>query len=145
MTQIQGKQVFADIESTREVWTLTEATLPRVAVMQGTRAGVTFSGTPGQTKSITVGPYTISGIPQGDNGQAALDSTVYTTGTFEFPIAGADASTERGTKVYFVTADGSLTLTDAGDGSTPYFGIINTPEGYVVRGTSLPVKIGVVA
>lgn len=142
MSDIQGKQTFADIEGTREVWTLDKATKPHVAVLQGDRPGVTLSGTPGQTVSVTVGPYSIGGIPQGDNGQAALSSTVHTTGTFEFPIAGASASTIRGTKVYFVAADGSLSLD--GTGNT-FFGVIHTPEGFVVRGTVLPVKIGVVA
>lgn len=140
-----GAQVFADIESTREVWTLAAATKPRVAVMQGDRPGVTLSGTPGQKTSVTVAGITISGLPQGDNGQEALESTVYTTGTFEFPITGADGSTERGDAVYFVVADGTLTLTKVDAATTPFFGVVNTPSGYVVRGTVRPIKIGVVA
>lgn len=140
-----GAQVFADIPSTRETWTLDAATLPRVAVMQGTRPGVTLSGTPGQTKSTTVGPYTISGIPQGDNGQATKDSSVYTTGTFEFEVTGADSNTDNGALVYFVTSDGTLTLTEAGTATdTPFFGVVNFPEGYVQHDAILPVKIGVV-
>ncbi|MBG6106554.1 DUF2190 family protein [Frigoribacterium sp. CG_9.8] len=137
-----GAQVFADIESTREVWTLAVPTLPRVAVMQGTRPGVTLSGTPGQKTSITVAGITISGLPQGDNGQGALESSVYTTGTFEFPITGAVAGTVPGVPVYFVAADGTLSITATGN---TYFGVVNEPSGYLVRGTVRPIKIGVTA
>lgn len=136
-------QVFADIESTREVWTLAAETKAGVAVMQGNTAGVTLSGTPGITQGFTLADGTVvSGIPQPSNGQGAKRSTVHTTGTFEFPIATATAATTQGTDVYFVAADGSLTLVATGHA---FYGRINLPEGYVVRGTTLPVKIGVVA
>lgn len=145
--QVQGTQVYETVPGTRETWALAVASLPRVAVMQGDRPGVTFSGTPGQTKSIVVAGITISGIPQPDNGQGALKSTVDTTGTFEFPVVGGSSAAQGGDKVYFVTADGTLTLTVDGTtpANTPFFGIVNLPEGYLQHGTVLPVKIGVVA
>lgn len=136
------RQVFADIESTREVWTLAAATAAHIAVLQGDRPGVTLSGTPGATQSVAIGPMTLSGIPLPDNGQAALHSTVYTTGTFDGAVTGASSATAQGTKVYFVTADGTLTTTAT---SNTFFGVVNYPEGYVVNGTVVPVKIGVVA
>jgi hypothetical protein len=139
------RQVFADIESLRETWTMSAATPAHTAVMQGTRAGVTLSGTPGATQSVTVGGITISGIQLPDNGQAALHSSVHTTGTFDGPVTGASSATAQGTKVYFVVADKSLTLTHVDDATTPYFGVVNYPEGYVVNGTVVPVKIGVSA
>jgi hypothetical protein len=137
-----NNQVFADIEQTREVWTLAGETESGVAVMQGTRAGVTMIGTPGITRSHVIGPYTITGIPVPNNGQADLRATVHTTGTFEFAVEGGDANTLGGVAVYFVALDGSLSLTATDNVA---YGIINAPEGYVVRGTVLPVKIGVVA
>lgn len=141
--QTQGHQVYADIEQTRETWLLDVPTLPRVAVIRGKRAGVTLSGTPGMKKSVTVAGITISGLPVGDNGQGDLISTVHTTGVFEFPIVGATAATPRGTAVYFVEADGSLTVTKVDDATTPFFGEVEFPEGYIVRGTTLPIRIGV--
>lgn len=141
----QGKQVYADIESLRETWTLAEETESSVAVMDGDRPGVTYSGTPGLTRTVTVGPFTISGIPVPTNGQGDKRATVSTTGTWEFPVVGGDSATAQSTKVYFVVADGTLTLTKVDDATTPFFGVVNLPEGYVQSGTSLPVKIGVVA
>lgn len=138
-------QVFADIESTREVWLLDAPTDGGVAVMNGKRAGVTLSGTPGRAQSVSFGPYTISGIPLPDNGQLPLHSTVHTTGTFEFPVVGADGTQKTGTDAYFVVATKSLTFTKVDDATTPFFGVVNLPEGYVHRGTLTPVKIGVVA
>lgn len=136
-------QVFPDIELLREVWTLAAETESGVAVMQGSRSGVTFSGTPGLKRSETVGPYTISGIPTPSTGQGALRATVMTTGTHEFPVLGGTNAAVTGTKVYFVVADGSLTLTA---GTDVFYGVVNLPEGYVFRkATVLPIKIGVVA
>jgi hypothetical protein len=139
MAQTKVRKVYADIESLRETWTFAAPTEGNVIVEQKGRAGVTLGGTLGQTKSITLGGQTLSGIPLGDNGQSALASTVMTTGTFEGPITGASASTTQGTKVYIKT-DGTLTLTAA---DAKYVGVINLPDGYVVRGTVLPFKIGV--
>lgn len=138
-------QRFADIESTREVWTMSAATPAHIAVMQGDRPGVTLSGTPGATQSVVVGGITISGIQLPDNGQAALHTSVHTTGTFDGAVTGASGTTPQGTKVYFVVADKSLTLTHVDDATTPFFGVVNFPEGYRVSGTVVPVKIGVVA
>lgn len=147
MAQTKVRKVYADVESMRETWTFTAPIQGNVIVEQGGRAGVTLAGTPGQTKSITLGGQTLSGIPLGDNGQSALASTVMTTGTFEGPILGASAATAQHTKVY-IEPDGDLTLAKD-DGLTPavvthvLVGPINLPDGYVVRGTVLPFKIGV--
>lgn len=139
MAQTKVRKVYADIEALRETWTFPAAIEGNVIVEQEGRVGVTLAGTPGQTKSVTIAGQTLSGIPLGDNGNSPLTSTVMTTGTFEGPIIGASAATPQHTKVY-IDADGDLTLTAT---DNTYVGVINLPDGYVVRGTVLPFKIGV--
>lgn len=139
MAPTKVRKVYADIEALRETWTFTAPVEGDIIVAQEGRVGVTLAGTPGQTKSITLGGQTLSGIPLGDNGQSALASTVMTTGTFEGPITGADETTTQHTEV-FITDDGELTLDEA---DNTRVGVINLPDGYVVRGTVLPFKIGV--
>jgi hypothetical protein len=138
MAETTVRKVYADIEALRETWTFAAPIAGNIIVEQAGRAGVTLAGTPGQTKSITLGGQTLSGIPLGDNGQSALASTVMTTGTFEGPIVGASAATAQHTDVY-IEADGDLTLEATGN---VLVGLINLPDGYVVRGTVLPFKIG---
>jgi hypothetical protein len=139
MAQTIMRQVFADIENTRETWPLPAATGPHVAVEVNGRVGVTLSGTPGAVHApITLGPITLSGLPQGDNGQGALKSSIHTTGTFAGAVVGGDNTTEQNTPVY-LEADGSLNLTE---GAGVLFGYVNFPEGYIVSGTVLPIKIG---
>ncbi|MGN6325834.1 hypothetical protein [Pseudolysinimonas sp.] len=138
------KQIFADIESTREVWKLPAATPGHTIVAVNGRVGVTIAGTPGQVQSIALGTtgFQISGIPLPDNGQAPLHSTVHTTGTFEGPVTGGQSTTAQNTPVYLVIADGTLTLTADGN-NTVKAGVVNFPEGYRQSGTVLPFKIGV--
>lgn len=88
--------------------------------------------------SFNLGPITLSGLPQGDNGQAALHSSVHTTGTFEGAVVGASSATAQNTPVY-IESDGTLNLTE---GAGILFGYVNYPEGYRVSGTVVPVKIG---
>jgi hypothetical protein len=146
MAQTKLTQVYADIDLLRETWAFPEAIAGGIAVVQEGRAAVTLAGTPGQTKSVTVAGMTLSGIPLGDNGQGALKSTVHTTGTFEGPITGASIATLQNERVYMDPTDELTMSADDGSGTDyDYFGRINLPEGYVVSGTVLPIKIGVPA
>jgi len=135
-------QVYADIESLREVWTLAAETEAGTPVIQGTRPGVTYTGTPGLTRSITVGGITVSGIQVSNTSAGTKRATIATTGTWEFPVVGATGATAQGTKVYYDATAKGLTLTAT---SNTFYGVVNLPEGYVQHDTTLPVKIGVVA
>lgn len=141
MAQTKVRAVYSAIEALRETWKFGAAIGGNIAVTQDGRSAVTFSGTPGATTSITVAGMTTTGVPVPDNGQSALKSSVDTTGTFEGPVVGASSATPQNTKVY-ITADGTLTLTDT---ANVYWGRVNLPDGYVFRGTVIPVKIGVPA
>ena len=143
MALTKVKQVVADIEQTVETWKFADAIGSGIAVLQpvSKRAGVTLSGTPGATQSVTIGDtgITISGLPVPDNGQDALHSSVMTTGTFYGPVVGASSSTPDGTPVY-IKSDGTLTLTSS---DAEAWGIVQRPHGFRVEGTVVPIKIGV--
>lgn len=146
---VATQQVFVDIESLREVWSAPAHTLPLTALLNGTRPGVALSGTPDATQGFSLANgITVSGIPLPNNGQPAGMTSVYTTGTFMFPVTGATGATTQGTKVYYAT-DGSLT-TAADDGGSPavdytFFGVVNLPVGVTAAANATPIKIGVVA
>lgn len=134
--------LFAGIDGTNENWTVGAGTAPGTPVVQGTRAGVTLTGSADYTASISFGPYTVSGIPRGGIGLTGTDATVATTGTFYLPVVGATTSVANGTEVYYDATAKGLTLTETDNVA---FGVVNLPAGFVLDGTHLPVKIGVSA
>jgi len=136
--------VFSDIESLREVWPVAAEVASGTPLVNNGKAGVALTASGGSTKSVTSGPYTISGIPAGGVGLDALEVSVATTGTFEFTgvvssgTTPVPTSTAQGTPV-FITSAGALTLASSGNTA---FGRVNYPKGYNKVAGKLPVKIG---
>lgn len=107
-----------------EVWEVGTNTPPGKAVKSTTnQPGVTLTGSGDYTKSETVGPYTVSGIPAGGVGLKPTKATVAIDGAFRFDVAGASASTAGNTVVYLTPA-GALTLTK-GTGVNFVFGKVD--------------------
>lgn len=138
--------------SKTEVWPVGSGIADGVAVLNSTVAnaapqpGVTLTGSGNYTKSTTVGPYTISGIPAGGIGLQANDATVAIDGAFRFPVVGASASTVKNTIVYAVTTGTAPNLVVTGltltVGSNAKFGKIDRYYG-VTTATEASVTIGV--
>jgi len=115
--------------SKTEVWPVPNGTLSGAAVVSssasGRQPGVALTSEGGATRSVTVGPYTLSGIPAGGVGLLDDFATIAVDGAFRFPVTGASASTAVNTPVYAVLsgqAVGSLTLTAS---TNPPFGKID--------------------
>lgn len=140
--------VFASTDSRREVWTVASEIPSGTPLLNGTVAGVALTASGGSTKSVTVGPYSVSGIPNGGIGLKALEVSVATDGTFEFTgvkatdgTAAAPTTTAQGALVY-ITSGGVLSLQST---SNTLFGRVNYPDGahkYVKVAGKLPVRIG---
>lgn len=139
--------VFASSDALREVWPVSAEVDSGVPLTLHGRSGVTITASGGITRSVTVGNYTLSGIPGGGIGLKPLEVVVATDGTFEFlnvtdtdgttPVA---TTTAQGAQVY-ITSAGALTL-DAT--SNTAFGWVNYPvHKYVKAAGKLPVKIGI--
>ena len=119
--------------SRTEVWPVVDGTLSGAAVVStaasGRQPGVALVSEGGATKSETVGPYTISGIPSGGVGLPDNYATVAVDGAFRFPVTGASSSTAVNTPVYAVLSSdtvASLTLTAS---TNPPFGKIHRHIG----------------
>lgn len=96
-----------------EVWQVGTNVAAGTAVKSTTnQPGVTLVDSGDRTRSTTVGPYTISGIPSGGVGLPSGKATVATDGGFRFPVTGASASTAGNTLVYLLSG-GTLSLTSA--------------------------------
>lgn len=137
--------VFSYDEKHVEIWTLAATKgsgVPVVGGASGAQPGITLTGTGDYTKSSTVGPYTVSGIPAGGVGLEGKEASVAVDGTWELAVTGATTSTAQNALVYFVASDGTLTTTA---GSNKVFGKVNYPKDYVKAAGILPVKIGVFA
>jgi hypothetical protein len=99
-----------------EVWPVVSGTVSGSAVTSITGTpGVAITSRGDATKSETVGPYTVSGIPSGGVGLQSGEATVATDGAFKFLVVGATAATPPNTLVYSIGAAGAavtgLTLT----------------------------------
>lgn len=114
-------------------------------VIVNDQIGVTLTASGGTTESDTLpnGDTLVHNI--GGRGNKPDAATVATDGTWLFPVAGVTdgetvggSGTAKGTKVYRVTADGSLTLTAGGN---TLVGTID--DGAIVSGVA-PVQIGAI-
>lgn len=138
--------VFSHTEAQAEIWTVPSEVASGVALVggaTGAQPGVALTASGAHTKSATVGPYTISGIPDGGVGLDALQVSTATDGTWEFLVTGGLTTTAQNTLVYAVVSGGlvtSLTLTAS---TNAKFGKVNWPKGYNKVAGRLPVKIGV--
>jgi hypothetical protein len=99
-----------------EVWPVVSGVISGAAVTSiSAQPAVALTSRGDATKSMVVGPYTVSGIPTGGIGLLTNEATVATDGAFRFPVAGVTAATPKNTLVYSVGAAGaavtSLTLT----------------------------------
>lgn len=113
-----------------EVWPVPDGTVSGAAVVSssasGRRPGVALTSEGGATRSETIGPYTISGIPSGGVGLLDNFATIAIDGAFRFDVTGASSSTVVNTPVYAVLSSdtvASLTLTAS----------TNPPFGYIDR------------
>lgn len=140
MVNATGREVFAPIPGTNEVWTVAGATAKGTALIQGTRAGVALGNSGESTFTTAIGSSGISITgPNGAAGYAALEVGAHTTGTFEFSsITGVTTSTAQGALVY-ITSGGDLTTTST---SNTFYGFVNYPKGYTKATGKAPIKIG---
>jgi len=138
--------VFASTDALREVWTVASEIPSGTPLVNGTKAGVALTASGGYTRSVTAGPYTLSGIPAGGVSLKALEVSVAVDGTFEFTgvkatdgTSAAPTTTAQGALVY-ITSGGVLSLQST---SNTLFGRVNYPlHKYVKVAGKLPVKIG---
>lgn len=97
-----------------EVWPVVAGTESGDAVISSTnQPGVALTDRGDVTSSTTLGPFTVSGIPN-NTGTGTAEAVIAVDGAFRFPVTGASASTARNTIVYAVISTGevtSLTLT----------------------------------
>lgn len=139
-------EAYASTDALRETWNLTNFENAEVAVgtalINNLRPGVAYTPSGGHTRSKTVGPITISGVPDGGVGLDALEVSVATDGGYEFPVTGASSTTANGTPVYAIVASGKITELTLTVGSNPKFGVVNNPKGYVGAASATCVKIG---
>lgn len=138
-------EAFSSTDALREIWAVTTEVAVGTALINGTRAGVAYAPSGGSVRTDAVGfaPMTLTGIPSGGVGLDALQASVATDGSYEFPVTGAVASTQNGTPVYAVVASGrvtGLTLTLTGNS---LWGVINNPQDYAASASAICVKIGV--
>jgi len=147
---ISTGEAFSSTDAKREVWKLTTEVAVGTALVNGTRAGVSYVPSGGYTRSDTnsAAPSTISGIPAGGVGLDLLQVTVATDGTYEFPVAGVTAAASvglanNGTAVYAVVASGRITALNLTSAGNTLFGTINNPQDYVPSADGIAcVKIG---
>lgn len=140
-------EAFSSTDSRREVWDLTNFENAEVAVgtalVNNGRAGVAYTASGGSTASESIGGMTISGIANGGVGLGALEASVATDGTYEFPVTGAGPTTDNGVLVYAVVASGKITSLTLTVGTNTLWGVVNNPKDYVAASGVACVKIGV--
>lgn len=139
-------EAFSSTDANREVWAVATEVAVGTALLNGTRAGVAYAPSGGHTSSQVIGAITLSGIPDGGVGLDALECSVATDGSYEFPITGATAATVNGTIVYAVVSSGRITALTLTVGSAPVnatWGVVNNPQDYDASGAVSCVKIGV--
>lgn len=125
-----------------EVWPVAAEIADDVPVLSvSNQPGWTLTGSGAYTKSTTVGPYTVSGIPAGGVGLQALQVTVATDGAFRYNVTGSSASTARNTPVYAVVSGGNVTSLTLAVGSNVLFGKIDRHVGELAP-TECSVLIG---
>jgi hypothetical protein len=135
-------EAFSSTDAQREFWPLTAEVAVGTALINGGRAGVAYTPSGGHTSTETIAGMTISGIADGGVGLDALEVSVATDGTYEFPVTGAGPSTANGTMVYAVVSGGKITgLTLTASTNTPW-GVVNNPQDYVAASGVACVKIG---
>lgn len=139
-------EAYASTDALRETWNLTSFENAEVAVgtalINNLRPGVAYTPSGGHTRSKVVGPVTISGVPDGGVGLDALEVSVATDGSYEFPVTGATSATVNGTPVFAVVAAGKITELTLTASTNAKFGVVNNPKGYVGSATATCVKIG---
>lgn len=136
-------EAFSSTDALREVWPLAAEVAVGTALINGTRAGVAYTNSGGHTLTQVVGAITLSGFMDGGVGLHALEVTVATDGTYEFPITGATNATVNGTAVYAVVAAGLVTGLTLTVGTNTLWGVVNNPSDYNAAGAVSCVKIGV--
>lgn len=143
-------EAFSSTDAKRELWKLTAEVVVGTALINGTRAGVayTYSGGSVRTDAYSAAPASLTGLPVGGVGLDALQVTVATDGTYEFPVTGATiaaaaALAANGTPVYAVVASGRITGLTLTVGSNVLWGVINNPQDYIPSADGVAcVKIG---
>jgi hypothetical protein len=134
---------FASTDAPREVWDVVAEVAEGTALLAGTdRVGVSYTPSGGHTRSKTVGPATISGVPDGGVGLAALKCSVAVDGSWEFAVTGVDGTTKNGVIVYAVVAAGRITSLTLTASTNTRFGTVNNPEGYTPSSSKCVVKVG---
>lgn len=139
--------IFSDVRSERRAATVGNNIAPGTAIIQGGRPAVTITGSGDYAGNAITVSGRVAGVQQsivlagGRGGESLQDdqATVTYTGTYTWPVAGADVDTEQGTPVYLVEADGTLTLTETGNIK---FGVVEFYRG-TESATDTAVTIGV--
>lgn len=140
---IATAEAFSSTDALREFWPVTSEVAAGTALVNGTRAGVAYTPSGGHVFTKTMGPYTVSGIPDGGESLDPLEVSVATDGTYEFAVTGATSATANGTLIYAVVASGKVTsLTTTLTGNT-LWGVVNNPKDYTASASAICVKIGV--
>lgn len=143
---ISTGEAFSSTDAQREVWALANFENAEVAVgtalINNGRAGVAYTSSGAFTASESLGGMTISGVPAGGIGLDALEVSVATDGTYEFPVTGAGPTTANGVPVYAVVSSGKITSLTLTASTNALWGVVNNPQDYVAASGVACVKIG---
>ena len=146
---ISTGEAFSSTDALREVWPVTAEVAVGTALiaLDGKKAGVAYTNSGGHTRSdaYSQAPATLTGIPDGGVGLAALECSVACDGSYEFAVAGATntGQAQNGTDVYAIVTAGRITGLTLTVGSNVLWGTINNPKQYNPGAAGIAcVKIG---
>ena len=132
-------RVFAGNEKNNIARVVPEGTKAGDFLLVNGRPAVAITDRGDATKTETVGPYTIT-FSSGGASLEPDEASLYTDGTHDLPVTGADDSTGQDVPVYI--DGGSLTLTAPAENPV-VFGYTNYPvENYNRKAGIAPVRIG---
>ena len=152
--QVSTGEAFSSTDAKREVWKLTTEVSIGTALLNGTRAGVSYVNSGGHTRvdNFSGAPAVLSNIPDGGVGLDALQVTVATDGTYEFPVvtgvtiansSAANALSQNGVPVYAIVTSGRVTGLTLTATANTLWGTVNNPQDYTPSADGVAcVKIG---
>lgn len=134
--------IFASTQAYHREVPVTAGTQPGVPLLVGKRPAITITAAGGATKTQTTGlPVGITSVTwsNGGIGNATDSATVAFDGTWELAVTGALTTTLSDVEVFYVAADGSLTLTA---GTNAHYGWTDYPRDYRKTAGRAAVRIG---
>jgi hypothetical protein len=132
-------RVFAGNDKNNIVRVVPEGTKSGDFLLVNGRPCVAITDRGNAAREIALGEYVVT-YPSGGVGLKDDEASLYTDGTYDLPVTGADDTTGQDVPVYIV--DGTLTLTKP-ETDPVVFGYTNYPaDNYDRKDGIAPVRIG---